>query len=1272
MGGCVSEGEHTYQWHTEETHRWTELPPPRGSQSGLEMLDSARTGVQFTNTVESREVAKNKHLMHGSGVAIGDVNGDGWPDLYLARLEGPNVLYLNRGDFQFEKVPEAGGAPMSGEYSTGVVLTEITGDRQVDLLVSTLGGPTVVFENDGNGGFTNRRTLHSGQGSTTMALADVSGNGALDLYVANYKRRAMEDSLPPQEISAEEIVRQVGPNEYEVAPRFRDDYEVRPVGSRGMYLELGEPDQIYFNDGNGRFEEQPWGEVFRQPDGRRTEEVPRDWGLVARLEDLNGDGTPDLYVCNDFESPDYYYLGQGEGATFREAPSEVLRTTSHSTMAIATTDIERNGSLDFFLADMLGQGYERQQQQVSAQAPVPREIGAPESRLQEMQNTLQMNRGDATFVEVSRLAGVEASGWTWASTFVDADLDGYDDLLLSNGHAIHSQNADAQMKINMLEQKVNSFDEYRQLALRYPRHDLKNVAFRNQGDGTFAEQDDGWGLGEEADISHGMATGDLDRDGDLDVVINRLFQPVGLYRSGAAADRVAVQLAGQAPNTDGIGATVRVVPSGEEVPAQEKTVIAGGEYVSDSGQTLSFAAGETDSVQIAVRWPTGEETVVEGAPGRLYEIRQPGANPTWASPEAADTSATEQVGRAGSSVEEAGERGSLQDVQHRTEPESSAPTRIFEEVSNRLGHEHEETGYQDFDRQPLLPYRMSQQGPGVAWADLDGDGNDDLLIGTGRGGELAYYQNRGNGQFSRVRGNALDRTYERDLTGIVTIPKEEGATVFIGYSKYERQPNAPADASRILVFEADEEGLRLEEELPFGEDAVGPLALADIDGDEDLDLFAGGRHVPGRYPESSSSALYLNRDGSFQRDASRSRVFESLGMITGATFADVDRDGAPDLLLTSEWGPIYYFRNQGNGRFVDRTEEKGFGEYTGLWRGLDVGDFNGDGRIDVVASNWGWNSKFGQPQGAPRSAETPSLEHPLRVYYADFDENGTMDVIETHYHSERDEYLPFRDFSDLGEGMPYLRGRVRSFERFSQSSLPEIVGERRLQLAETKEVTTLSHMVFLNEETRAGVQFEGHALPWWSQLSIGFAPTVADIDGDGFQDIVLSQNLFATEVKTPRRDGGRALWLKGDGTGQFAPVKGHESGLLVYGEQRAAPVSDVDGDGRVDLLVTQNGAETKLFRNEGATPGLRVRLEGSGANRRAIGATVRLQYEDGTRGPASVITAGSSYWSQHSLTPVLGLGDRSVAAVEVRWPDGTVSEHPVDEDVRVITVPRQE
>ena len=653
--GCGHASEGPGPWQDEDGYRWQSLHIGGwGDAAGFEPLPAERTGVDFTNTVSREEVALNRHLIHGSGVAVGDVNGDGWPDLYLTRLEGPNALYLNQGasdePFRFAAAPEAGGAALDGEFSTGAALEDLDGDGDLDLVVTTMGGPNAAFRNDGTGRLTRYAAgLQSGAGSTTVALADIDGDRDLDLYVGNYKRLALRDSLPPEQIAWDQIVKQTGEQEYEIAPAFRDEYTLEIVSTKLIRLEKAEPDRLYINDGTGRFEAVSMtGPRWRQAGGEPLREVPRDWALVARFQDLNGDGAADLYVCNDFESPDHIWLGDGQGG-FQAIDPLAIRKTSHASMAVGFTDVERDGDTDLFVADMMGRTYQRKQTQMASRAPIPSVIGGVEQREQAMQNTLLVNRGDETWAEVGELAGVEASGWTWSALFLDMDLDGFEDLLLGNGHAFDVQNADAQARINMMKQRVRSFEAFRQLVFKYPRLAQHNAAYRNRGDGTFEAVPAGWGLGRSVDVSHGMATGDLDRDGDLDVVVSRLNAPVGIYRNEARAARVAVRLRGAAPNTRGIGAKVTARPlgaSGTEsraaaesgvaaepratpvqgaVPAQTKEMVAGGQYLSDSAAEVAFATGGADSVAIEVEWPGGGRSRVEGAANRLYEIFAPGA-----------------------------------------------------------------------------------------------------------------------------------------------------------------------------------------------------------------------------------------------------------------------------------------------------------------------------------------------------------------------------------------------------------------------------------------------------------------------------------------------------------------------------------------------------------------------------------------------------------------------------------------------------------------------
>ena len=1251
-------------WTEAEGYRWAPLDVA-GSKPGFTALDSATTGVGFVNTLEESSFLENRHYVNGAGVAIGDVNGDDWPDLYFTRADGPNALYLNQGGFRFEPVAGAGGAALPGQYSTGALLEDLDGDGDLDLVVTTTGGPAALFMNDGTGQFSRTASpLQRGRGGTTMAAADIEGDGDLDLYIGNYKTATVKDLYPPDERRFEQVVMREGESTFRVRPPFDAHYEVRRQGNRLMRFEYGEADRLLINDGTGAFAAASMtGERFRTAAGAPLAEAPRDWALVARFQDLNGDGVPDLYVCNDFESPDHVWLGDGQGG-FQAMEVTALRKTSHSTMSIAFTDVNKDGALDFFLADMLARTHEDRHRQTSMTNPEPKEVGGVDDRMQAMQNTLLLNRGDSTYTEMARMAGVEASGWTWSSAFVDVDLDGHDDLLLTNGHHYNAIDADTQMRLANTQRAP--VQNWRRSLLEYPSLDLHNVAFRNRGDGTFAAMPEGWGLGAEADVSHGMATGDLDRDGDLDVVVSRMNRPAGIYRSDAPGARLAVRLQGRGGNRRGIGAQVTVEAPGR--PVQTEEMVSGGQYLSSSEAVATFGASAAgDTARVTVRWRSGAVSQVTGPANRIYEIEEPPAEAS-----SAEASPAKESAASGGAFT----RIALSGRQASSGPDGSAPNTsapdtsgvVFEEITDRLGHTHAEVQYADFQRQPLMARRLSQQGPAAAWGDLDADGDDDLLIGTGRTGQLAYYRNDGRGRFRQVTGGDLGRTFERDLTGIAILPTAGGATVLVGFSNYERQPSDPARPSKILVYDASASGLTLREELDAGPHSVGALTLLDADGDGDLDLFASGRHVPGRYPASASSTLFVNNgSGQFQPSPRLSQPFRDVGMVSGAVAADFDADADPDLVLATEWGPLQYFENQGSGRFVDRTEARGLDAFTGWWNGVAVGDFDGDGRPDLVATNWGWNSQYGRPEGSPENPDAPALPHPLRVYYADFDRNGSLDLVETQYHAERNEYVPFLGLSEIAQAVPYVRRRMRSFEQFASASLPEIFGASRFESAAVKEATTLSHMVFLNRD-EGGVRFAGRSLPMWAQLAPAYAASVADMDGDGHEDVFLSQNFFATRIKMPRQDGGRGLWLKGDGTGQFTPVKGHHSGVKVYGEQRAAPLADIDQDGRVDLLVTQNGAATRLFRNTGAQPGLRVQLNGSSENLRGVGASVRLRFADGSRGPMRVVTAGAGYWSQHSATLVMGRGDRAVDAVEVTWPDGTTTEQPVPDDARAITV----
>ncbi|HHZ99495.1 MAG TPA: VCBS repeat-containing protein, partial [Candidatus Marinimicrobia bacterium] len=508
----------TLQWQDEGSHRWAHLRTKRG-QDGLIQLTSEKTGVTFRNGISREQIAANRALLNGAGVTTGDVDGDGITDIYFCRTDGPNVLYRNLGGWEFEDITEKAGVACADQFSTGSVFADLDGDNDLDLLVTAIGGSNALFMNDGNGLFTEVTEgsgLASNTGATTMALADVDGDGDLDLYLANYKAILAKDIYTPFELSYDEIVSEENGN-YSIRDKFIKHYTVEVRGNQILWFEMGEEDALLLNDGSGHFTKEPVsGDRFSF---NGTAPDLRDWGLMARFQDVDLDGDPDLYVCNDFESPDRFYLNDGTGH-FSLVSDVAVRSTSNSSMAIDFSDIERDGDLDFFIADMLSVRHKRRKTQMGTMLPTPLTIGAIDNRPQYMRNTMFLNRGDNTYAEIAQYAGLQASEWTWSITFLDMDLDGYEDVLLTTGHAFDVMDSDTDAMIRS-RTRSGMIDFTKSTMFLYPRLETANFAFRNSGNLTFEQMSDAWGFS-STDISHGMALADFDNDGDLDVVVNRL------------------------------------------------------------------------------------------------------------------------------------------------------------------------------------------------------------------------------------------------------------------------------------------------------------------------------------------------------------------------------------------------------------------------------------------------------------------------------------------------------------------------------------------------------------------------------------------------------------------------------------------------------------------------------------------------------------------------------------------------------------------------------
>jgi len=1172
--------------------RSTAVTPAAGGRAGFTRLDPAATGLVFTNLLAGDAYLTNAVAHNGSGVAIGDVDGDGRPDIYLCSLQGTNQLFRNLGGWKFAPM-EIGAAVCAGQMSTGAVFADIDGDGDLDLLVNGIAAGTRLFLNDGHGHWTEKTGsgLSRSASGTSMALADMDGDGDLDLYVAHYidfmhlvdptTRFAMGQRDGRWVVSK---VNDVPTTD----PRYQGRFEVMPDGE---VRENPEADALYRNDGDGRFTAvQGEPGVFSDAAGRPMP-APRDYGLAVVFRDLDGDGFPDLYVSNDYASPDRMWINDGHGR-FRAADPLKLRHTSFNSMGIDVADVDRDGLDDILVVDLLAPQHERRMRQLAKTPPDPRERDAIAGLPQYNRNMLFMGRPGADFAETALMAGIAATGWSWTPVFLDVDLDGYEDLLVTSGFGFDLMDQDTHDR-RQDPRRRRTRDELKRWMKDFPDWRSESLAFRNRGDGTFGPVVGNWGFGDKG-LAFGMALGDLDGDGDLDVVVSHMNAPAALYRNDTSAGRIGVRLRGTTPNTAGVGARIRL--TGPSI-TQSQEMVAGGRYLSGDQSMRVFATdlSRTNALAIEVRWRNGAiSRITDVVPDHIYEIGEAGTvAPAPAAP-----------------------------------PPAAAP--MFRDVSDWLDHAGVGEPFDDAGLQPLLPRRLSRSGPGVAWTDLDGDGWEDLVIGAPRGGRPTIFSNQQGKSFKPARADAVPGG-ER---GVVGWADAHAGRKWLGAASDARP--GQRSTGRLAVHGDGQSAPRY---LDGGDDPIGPLAVGDIDGDGDLDVFAGGQSRPGRYPESGSSAIWTDDGGTLRRSAEASRPFASAGLVSGATLVDLDGDGDLDLALAVEWGPVRIFRNDG-GHFEEVTLSMGLADRTGGWTGIVAGDLDGDGRMDLAVGNSGNNTGYALLGPGP-----------IRIYHGAWSVPDRVEILEAW---RRDgTWLPIKNRNLLAAGLPDLPARFPTHEAFGKATVAEILGDNAAK-ARYLESNESASGILLNR----GSRFEWHPLPREAQLAPVFSVNVGDVDGDGIEDLFLSQNRSDLLPELSRDDAGRGLWLRGRGAGTFAALDAGLTGIAVHGEQRAAAIADLDHDGRIDLVVTQFDGPTRLFLNQRARPGLRVVLEGPTSNPDGIGAQVRMQFQDGHEGPVRAVQGGSGYGSQDSAAAVLGV-PTAPKAVWVRWPGGKIQIEPV-------------
>ena len=1158
-------------------------------------LGPEETGIQLVNTMDVNHPMS--FLFHSGitcgGVAVGDFDGDGKPDIFFAGTTGPNKLYRNLGGFKFEDVTAQSLGLDGGEnWSAGASAADVNGDGALDLYVCNYEKPNQLFINDGKGHFTELKGaggLAVVDCSHSAYFTDYDGDGRLDMYLVTNR---VED---PKGIQKEMQTDKHPGGVDTIKPEAERYYQVWRYDADNWGMEaIGTPDHLFHNDSKD-------GAIHFTEVTKEAGISGRGDGLGAVWVDYDGDGRPDLYVANDFIGADKLYRNNGDG-TFTDKLAEAVPHTPWFSMGVDIGDVNNDLLPDILVADMSATSHFKSKTTMGMMGGVDLKRAYFSETPQYMVNTLLINTGTGHFLEGSKLFGVRSTDWTWTVKFADLDLDGWQDLYFTNGISRHMNDSDIKITQDMLTGK-HMFDFYKNGEMRKE----VNRSYRNTGQSKFEDTSEAWGLAHNG-VTYAAASADFDGDGDLDIVEVNLEEPNFIYRNDVQeGHRLVLRLVGTKGNTHGIGAQVVVkTKSG----SQMRQLSPQSGYLTCNEDIVHFGLGKDDVIEeLSIRWPGGGEQKLTGLKADMrYTITQP-----------ADGGAP-------------------------VKPAAPTPT-LFARSTALDALKHKDSGWEsDFNRQILLPHSQSQNGPALAWGDVDGDGNEDLYFGASAGniGELRMGDGKGKFTAKWVEDFRKDKAAEDAGAVFFDADGDGDFDLYVASGSNETQPGAKELQDRLYLNDGHGAFTRAGEgAIPVDTENDGPVAAVDYDHDGRVDLFIGARCIPGDYPHCGRSRLLHNESTAagvkFVDVTDSVKGLAAVGIVNSALWSDVDSDGFADLLVAAEWQPIRLFKNV-QGKLVDATAETGVAGLKGWWNSIVAGDFDGDGQMDYAVGNVGLNSKYKQPDE----------HHPQLTYYADFDGTGHSNIVEVK--REGDNLLPERGRSCTSNAMPFVKDKFPTFKQFALAKLDEVYSPEMLAKAEKYEATEFQSGVFLNK----GGKFTFQPFERIVQIAPIHGMVAADLDGDGKCDLFLAQNFFGPQIENPRYDGGLGDLLLGDGKGGFRRVPHRESGIALTGDMKSATLADINGDGRPDLAVTRNSAAAAAFESK-TGQWLRVNVPAA----KALGARVTL-----TRGKVAQtveLAAGSGYLGQNPSTAWLGLGTSSAPGkVEVRFGDGTTMELPFD------------
>ena len=1102
------------------------------------LLPAALTGIDFSNDVaytEELNAYTFRNFYNGGGVGIGDVNNDGLPDIFFCGNMKSNKLYLNRGDFKFEDITEKAGLNSEGVWSTGVTFADVNGDGLLDIYVCKSGDfkskqrSNALYINNGitAGGavsFTERAKeygLNNMGLSTHAVFFDYDHDGDLDCYLLNNSFRSVGN--------------------YDL---IKDQRAVPDT--------LG-GNRLYRNDNNHFTDVTQAAGIYSSKIG---------FGLGVTITDINQDGWEDIYVSNDFFERDYLYINNKNG-TFTESLEHSIRELSMNSMGADIADINNDGLPDIYVTDMLPEPEGRVKTKTNFENWDKYQSNLANGYYHQfVRNVLQLNQGNAggnniNFSEIGRLAGVNATDWSWGALITDFNNDGYKDIFVANG--IYKDLTDQdyiQYTANPTEIRKIIKEErsgaIKKLIDLMPSTPISNYAYSNNGDLTFTNRAAEWGL-DAPGFSNGSAYADLDNDGDLDLVVNNVNMPAFVYRNQSIQQHpenkfLKVVLQGEGKNRYGIGSQV-TVHYNHTIAYQEEMPMRGFESTVDS--RLNFGLGKTEKIDsVEVVWNDGRrQTLRDVKPNTTIIVKQ-------ASSEFLVHSSV--AGTQNSELK-------TENSELRTE---NSPLTIFKESAINYGVDfvHKENEFSDFDRDKLIFHMLSTEGPRMCKGDVNKDGLEDFYIcGAKDQAGALYIQNR-DGSFKKSNEALLEKDKgSEDTDGLFFDADGDGdKDLFVCSGGNEFSTNSTDLISRLYINDGRGNFTKSPQLLPSAQifESASCVTAADYDGDGDLDLFVGVRLQPFKYGYPCKGYILNNNGKGIFSDVTEQvcPVLKTAGMITDAKWFDYDKDGKMDLVVTGEYMPVRIFHNENKQQLKEMTVEAGLSNSNGWWNRLVIADIDGDGYPDIVAGNHGLNSRF-----------KCSEQKPVRMYVSDFDENGSVEQVITCYNGEKAYPMALRH--DLVGELPYLKKKYLKYENYKEQTIEDIFTREQLDKAVKLEAKEFRSSVLMNDGKG---KFIIKPLPVEAQFSVMYGIEVSDYDGDGKADIIMGGNFYQSKPEAGIYDASYGVLLKGDGKGGFMTIPSGQSGFFIKGAVRDMLI--IKSKKKNLLLVARNNEPIKIFQ----------------------------------------------------------------------------------------------